>query len=890
MHYTIRGRGFRGFTKKVTLYTAAFVLAVSSLTASVPFILSQSANAVSPTTIHTSNLADWYAGDTRSSGFNELVADGVRAWTVPTPGDPSNAQSKAALYRAAQPGLTLAEVNQTSIEFASYSGVRPSVQLGIDRDGNGTWDGYLVYEPWAYGEGQYWVNRAGFGVPAGGGYLSMGTLAQYQEANPDAKVLSVGYSLGSGVIGDAVIKNIVIGSTTYTFAAPAPDTEKPVVTRVSPTTSVVAAGTNIVITASDNVGLNKIVANVYKDGVSGVFKPAQVSLNGSASGSLTVGTDGFANGAYNVKFNALDTANNLSSTQTFNFTIDNNKPVIAVKGAQWGNAFTPASIGQGNVFKEVNFKLNDNDKVGSVLVNGFNKVITPATWTDVNGVKVGSVGGMYGNNTIRVFDQAGNESVYDFVLDNKAPTVTVKENPATIGSGPYQKVSLKLYDEYKIDKAEINGTLVQLSDNQWSDLNNIAPGSMHGVAGTNTVKVWDVVGNVTELTFVLDVTAPNAIATFSNNNGNAVTNQDVVVTLTANEPIVTPEGWTPVGTDALVFTKSFGANGWNTVVLQDLAGNSSSKTFEVKRIDKTNPSILGVQNGQTYRGEVSFTVNDQNFSRIFVNDNPVASTGLGGWNYGLTEALSGNGTYDIRVTDKGGNETLYTIFIDNSVAVELEQIDLTSSTPEIRGTLTYVADGAVAPGAYLLITVGSEQYPVETDDNGVFNTPVTAVDGSNVLVVNLSDENYQTLTQIYTETFVSTLPIVVPDPDPSPNPQQPQPQVPSNPDTAPVDGGTVTVASVPDLTTPNNGLPFANFGTVVPQVFGVTTPQTDATEETEEAVEGTNIERAAQAVDADNNDGVAFGLAWYWWLLIILAAAGILWGIIAAFRRRGNEA
>jgi hypothetical protein len=158
--------------------------------------------------------AGWDFSESRTAGFHEYVAGGLHVWT--TPSDGGNTQSKSAGYIAVTP-FSLALVGAPSIEFASYSGVRPSLQLGIDRDGNGTWDGYLVYEPWAYGDGNWWTNKAGFGVPAGMGYPSFGTLQQFLAANPNAKVISLGYSLGSGVIGDAVITKITVGCTTYTF-------------------------------------------------------------------------------------------------------------------------------------------------------------------------------------------------------------------------------------------------------------------------------------------------------------------------------------------------------------------------------------------------------------------------------------------------------------------------------------------------------------------------------------------------------------------------------------------------------------------------------------------------------------------------------------------------
>ena len=47
-----------------------------------------------------------------------------------------------------------------------------------------------------------------------------------------------------------------------------------------------------------------------------------------------------------------------------------------------------------------------------------------------------------------------------------------------------------------------------LTDNTWSDLNNLKPGRNGAVEGVNTITVQDVAGNTASLTITLDVTAP----------------------------------------------------------------------------------------------------------------------------------------------------------------------------------------------------------------------------------------------------------------------------------------------------------------------------------------------------------------------------------------------
>ncbi len=89
--------------------------------------------------------------------------------------------------------------------------------------------------------------------------------------------------------------------------------------------------------------------------------------------------------------------------------------------------------------------------------------------------------------------------------DTTAPTVTVKQGAEfTQGTAEaYDKVSFKLHDAGKIDRATINGVVKDLADNEWSDVNFVAPGIFGAVSGENTMIVQDAAGNTTTLTFQL---------------------------------------------------------------------------------------------------------------------------------------------------------------------------------------------------------------------------------------------------------------------------------------------------------------------------------------------------------------------------------------------------
>ena len=163
------------------------------------------------------NAQGWDFSETRTTGHNDFVPTGLHVYT-----EAATSTDKAAGYHALS--IPLASVGEPQIAITDPSGGQPSIQLGIDLTGDGTWDGYLVNEGDLYGHGMWWTNKTTFGVAPGGGYPSLGTLDQYLAANPRAKVVNFGYSLGSGVFGSAIINSITVGCTSYGFSKVPPTT------------------------------------------------------------------------------------------------------------------------------------------------------------------------------------------------------------------------------------------------------------------------------------------------------------------------------------------------------------------------------------------------------------------------------------------------------------------------------------------------------------------------------------------------------------------------------------------------------------------------------------------------------------------------------------------
>ncbi|WP_082462302.1 Ig-like domain-containing protein [Agromyces sp. Leaf222] len=161
------------------------------------------------------------------------------------------------------------------------------------------------------------------------------------------------------------------------------------------------------VDATDEVGLARIVANVYRDGklVKSTQSPA-TGRSGSHTATLTL-----PDGAYTLRYNAQDAAGNISKTSTFDFTVDATAPTVTVKD---GASFTSGDATAG--YEKVSFKLADPGKVDRVELNGVVKDLTDNPWSDLNFVKPGVFGAVAGANVLIVHDVAGNTTRVEFVL------------------------------------------------------------------------------------------------------------------------------------------------------------------------------------------------------------------------------------------------------------------------------------------------------------------------------------------------------------------------------------------------------------------------------------------------------------------------------------------
>lgn len=85
----------------------------------------------------------------------------------------------------------------------------------------------------------------------------------------------------------------------------------------------------------------------------------------------------------------------------------------------------------------------------------------------------------------------------------------------------------------------------------------------------------------------IDKTSPVTKVEYSEKG---ITNQDILVAITADEPMQTVEGWT-LSEDGLTLTKTYTQNTMEEIVLKDLVGNESNVVVIIGNIDKESPEV-----------------------------------------------------------------------------------------------------------------------------------------------------------------------------------------------------------------------------------------------------------------------------------------------------------
>ena len=140
-----------------------------------------------------------------------------------------------------------------------------------------------------------------------------------------------------------------------------------------------------------------------------------------------------------------------------------------------------------------------------------------------------------------------------------------------------------------------------------------------------------------------------------------MTNENITVTIKANEEIQAVSGWN-LSSDKKELTKTFTANTETTITVTDIAGNTSEAKVSIKNIDKTNPKV-----------EITYSTTSQTIEPVTVTIKANEKIqGVEGWTLSqdettLTKVFDENDTQTITIRDIAGNTITESVVVANII-------------------------------------------------------------------------------------------------------------------------------------------------------------------------------------------------------------------------------
>ncbi|GEM_PF-6854789 len=774
----------------------------------------------------------------------------------------------------------LAALTYSTYSVSGNSLWAPSMQINVTPDVNvaSGWAGRLVYEPyingtvsdgqwqsWDANAGKWWLSKpASFGGNCA--QSSPCTLDQLITLYPNVGVNPadplVGFKAGSSwtnYIGNVDNFHIATANANdrYDFEASLPaDTTKPTVQFVSPASGAYNP-TNYVVTAADNVKLTIVTANLYK---------GTTLIKSCSAGNLTTDThtltcpvsSALLDGTYTVKYNAVDAAGNRSSTNTSTFNVDHTAPVITIDSPSEGekvstrfsnNMLKISGTYQDNLsgenYAQIQLVYQGNDRgvktvYGTSLVNNRYE-----TSFNMSGLPDGEYSLFY-----IATDVSGNVSQRmerTFVLDNARPTATLTSpannalNPSTMSvdatdAQGLSVVTINIYDEANLvlqKSCSVN------ANGATSFTANCAVPSTLGDNSTYTIRYnsRDMAGNISATgtsKFSVDRSAPTI--TISSPSANEV------LGVHANNGTLTIKG--TVNDDNFDYYYCFVTN---------------------------NTGEVGKRDAKCTTAWAAGTP----FQTAFADDTTGTTNGTLG-SVDLSGIADGAYTVHVVAKDKAGNtaEATQNFTLDNTAPA------VTINGPTRNSNGTYTVNGTSSESSPVIVSLDGSEKTTITPINGVwtYTTATPINDGKDHVFSVTSTDAAGNSSDPKAKTFTATAPV-----SNSGGIQTINPQV-SGTDSPEV------VSLISPLRNPAAASTFGNansnnFNTGINPTTGQTGPENGQVLGTQD--KGTPLEKTAPIAPSSQGWKV-WGVAWYWYLLLLAIIAAI-WFFIGARRRRDQE-
>ncbi len=291
--------------------------------------------------------------------------------------------------------------------------------------------------------------------------------------------------------------------------------------------------------------------------------------------------------------------------------------------------------------------------------------------------------------------------------DNIEETVTVSDlagntKDVTISIDNIDRIAPSLDVQYSTTTLTSDDVVVTITSNK-----KVQPVTGWTLSSDQKVLTKTYTSNITEVVRVQDLLGNGALATIEINNidkdapvaevtynPNKPTKDNVIVTVTSNEPVREVEGWTR-SKDKKTLTKEYTENLTETITLIDAVGNQADVVVTVNQIDRTKPQL-----SVDYSTDVP---TQQPIMVTITSDKPMKE--VEGWTLS-SDKLSMSKEFDsnvdevITVSDLAGNTS--------DIHVQISNIDKDAPVTNVSYSTKALTNGTVTA----TITSNEEMQPV----------------------------------------------------------------------------------------------------------------------------------------------------------------------------------
>lgn len=267
-----------------------------------------------------------------------------------------------------------------------------------------------------------------------------------------------------------------------------------------------------------------------------------------------------------------------------------------------------------------------------------------------------------GTYEVVVTDAAFNKTTVTFTIDKTAPVLTV----TTSNNGTMTNQDVIVYVHSNEALKPVNGWVISSDKKELS--------KVFKVNTKDILTVEDFAGNQASVSYeVFDINrdVPAVSSDDIHYSTTTLTNGDVVVTITTNKDIFTPDGWEMVS-GSRVFTKTYKQNTKEKVSLKDGYKNIGYVTIEITNIDKIPPvAVFVIDSNKTNQSVIGKIVANEPIKEV---EGWISSTD----GKEIMRAFDENEKGSVIIEDLAGNQAVVKYVVQN-IDKEVSDIKVTTS-------------------------------------------------------------------------------------------------------------------------------------------------------------------------------------------------------------------